>query len=1149
MQPLANKFIELLESKQLLSDDVLVELRKHVAESKVKLSPELIAKLLVDNGHLTKFQATKLVAELTAGGSLPTPSTSQSPKSSNEELGFAPATEVAEVVLDGDDQVIDVEEVEEVEVVDVVEVVEVPEPKPSRKSRTDESASSGKSRSTAPLVEVVEASSAAGTSNRISDVPIERVRKVKPAQSSSNPWDSFRILGVSVILALVLVAGFFLVRWVIRGSAEDAIKRADDSYEQRSYETAAGMYKDFASNWPTNEKASYARVRQVLALLRKDVEAGTNPIIGLRTAEQYLPTIAAESNLSEQQSDLTGALISLAEKFTTKMDSVQQTDQRKELMADMDKLMVMINDPKFVGSAQRNQQAPTLLKIDESRARILREINRDDELTAALKEMDQLLEAKDVLKAYAVRSELIAKYPLLEVNEQLVKRVTLASDTQRQLVKDASNSASSFTEKTPADQLKTFTFSHRQGQPIADLEGTVVYCRVKSTVYALNAGTGEVLWHWVVGPGLDSHPIRLEAAPSPDVLVSETSTGRLHRLASENGERRWSLDFAEPILSPVVEKEDIVLTTLSGKVYCLDALGGQTKWVKQLPQPVQVGPCLVAGKRFIYQPADHSNIYVLDRQNGSCTEVYYLGHRAGALKVPLVMNQGILFAFDNINSDSSRIRMLLPSSEGTVTAQDPISIEGNIIATPAIDRTRMLVQSDLGTARVLDIELNNERNKVSVIASIPKNLDKPRLTWSTFNQNFVWLAETRLARFDLVVSQGKLNIKWSDFDGDQFVGPLQLFGKTLIHARRVRGNQGVRVSAINADDRTRHWEVDLAEPVAMIYRKQSQRRYSVMTTSGSYYELANKPIASQADKVAGQNRDNKWFSAPVWLSPTQAAILNRSNSKEFALYNDADSSLRVLAVPFGTASPTCDAIAAEGRLVVGLDNGQLVMFDPNTGAVVGTPYQPALKPNAKVVWNRPVYLAASKSIIVANDSKRIVRLDAREGLRQLSEESREFPLVGPLAVVGDSIAAVQAATGADELLTFNATSLTAGRAVALDSKLVAGPFSGSKVGVLQTEKSLVGFGEDGAIQWSCPFPGSKILGEPDISGDRAIFATRDGQLLQVELTSGVITGKIGLGQSLSTAAIESDGMILVGSDEGAVLVAPVSSLSNPGAPQ
>ena len=64
MQKLAKQFIELLDSKQLLAPDILEELQRQIADSTTRLTPELIAKLLVDNGHLTKFQATKLIAEI-----------------------------------------------------------------------------------------------------------------------------------------------------------------------------------------------------------------------------------------------------------------------------------------------------------------------------------------------------------------------------------------------------------------------------------------------------------------------------------------------------------------------------------------------------------------------------------------------------------------------------------------------------------------------------------------------------------------------------------------------------------------------------------------------------------------------------------------------------------------------------------------------------------------------------------------------------------------------------------------------------------------------------------------------------------------------------------------------------------------------------
>lgn len=1122
MQPLAQKFIQLLESKQLLSDEVILEIRRQVAESKVKLSPELIAKLLVDNGHLTKFQATKLIAELAAQGTASGGSQSGTVKG-EDELGFAPVSNVAEVILDddGDDEIVGVEAVSVIEdavpIVGAAEVVESVE-----------------------AVDVVSAFEFGGSSASssgpvsLSSVPVERARPVRPVKSSSNPWDSFRILGVGVILSLILVAGFFLIRWMVRGSAEDAIKRADDNYEQRSYETAAGMYKDFYTAWGTNEKASYAKVKEALSLLRRDVE-GASPINALRTAEEKLPPISEETALIDQQSDLAGALVALAEKFNTRMDGSKDTNQRKELMSEMDKLMGIINDPKFVGSSQRTAQAPTLLKIEESRARILREIRRDDELVVAIREMDQLLEAKDVLKAYEVRKELINRYPLLEANEELNKLVRRASDTQRELVKDANASVKVVADAT-ADPVRSILFAHRDGdRTITELENTFIYYKVKGSVYAIHAANGEVLWSKFVGAGLDSNPVRLDDSPSSDVLVTEAQAGKLHRMAGENGASKWSLDFAEPILPPVVDKEDLVIATYSGKIFSLDAVSGQTKWVKQLPQPVNVSPCVASGKKQIYQPADHSNLYVLDRQNGSCSEVYYLGHRQNGLKVPLVLVQGLLFAVENISNDSARIRILQPSSEGTKSAQGAIAIEGNVIASPVVDRTRLLVQSDIGNTIVLDVESNNTKEKVSKIASIPKNLDTPKLTWTAFSQNFVWLAESRLARFDLVVSQGKLNRKYSHHEGDQFVAPMQLYGKTLFHARRLQGNQGVRICAAGVDDGVKIWELDLGEPVETIIRKQ--KGFATITSSGNYYNLnGSKPLVSRADVAPSNGTTMKWFDHPVWLTPTQAVFLNRSNAREFALYSEgASPMMRVLAVPLGSAVPSCEAVVAGDKIVVGLDNGQLVMFDPITGALLGSPYQPALKPNARVKWNKPVFLPDNKSLIVASDLNRIVRLDAKDTLRQLSEETLESSLIGPLALIGNTVVGVRGGGSGDELVTFNATSLAQSKGFALEGKLVAGPFSGAETGLIQSSRKLSAITAEGKTAWSVDFPESMIVGEPLLSKGYYLIATRNGVVWNVDVSNGQINGNVSVGQPLSTPPMEVDGRVFVGSDEGVIL--------------
>jgi len=60
----ATQLIDLLENQGLLDPEVILELRRQVEQSKTRITTEAIAKLLVDNNQLTRFQATKLVSQL-----------------------------------------------------------------------------------------------------------------------------------------------------------------------------------------------------------------------------------------------------------------------------------------------------------------------------------------------------------------------------------------------------------------------------------------------------------------------------------------------------------------------------------------------------------------------------------------------------------------------------------------------------------------------------------------------------------------------------------------------------------------------------------------------------------------------------------------------------------------------------------------------------------------------------------------------------------------------------------------------------------------------------------------------------------------------------------------------------------------------------
>ena len=276
----ASAFIRLLESRGLLDPEIISELDRQVETSKVRVTPEAIAKLLVENGQLTRFQATKLIAELNESvdrsGSDPTaalrggrpletaPSAVSDHDSVEDLLPDELVAEAAEVVA-----------AEEVEEVTPVQVVVQPSARASRRDADEDFDS------------------------------IQSPRQViRDNPSKKNSWESFRILGIGAILALLLVALIPLVMWVMKGSAQDAYGMAESAYESRDYEKAAKLFNDFAYKFSGDENASKARVLAVLAQIREDAEKVADPTVALKSAQDLLPKISSEDDIDSLRTDM-----------------------------------------------------------------------------------------------------------------------------------------------------------------------------------------------------------------------------------------------------------------------------------------------------------------------------------------------------------------------------------------------------------------------------------------------------------------------------------------------------------------------------------------------------------------------------------------------------------------------------------------------------------------------------------------------------------------------------------------------------------------------------------------------------------------------------------------------------------------------------
>ena len=60
---LARRVLDMAEEQGLLDGKAILELRRKLGETRFVVTPEAIAKVLVDSGHLTAFQARKLVGQ------------------------------------------------------------------------------------------------------------------------------------------------------------------------------------------------------------------------------------------------------------------------------------------------------------------------------------------------------------------------------------------------------------------------------------------------------------------------------------------------------------------------------------------------------------------------------------------------------------------------------------------------------------------------------------------------------------------------------------------------------------------------------------------------------------------------------------------------------------------------------------------------------------------------------------------------------------------------------------------------------------------------------------------------------------------------------------------------------------------------------
>ena len=1130
----ASQFIQMLESKGLLDPESILELQKMVEQSKVRVTPEALARILVENGQLTRFQATKLVTELkeqqqamAAGKGSPGTTVTGGKKAQSDSVeDLLPAEEVEPV-----DVVEVVEEVVEEPIVEVAEVVEesAASSSKSKKKRSRTSDFSGE--------------------DSLKDVAMAKAPVVKTIPEKS-PWETFGIIGVGFIVLLLLTLLVPLYIWFSAGNAKESWEIAENFYKNRDYERAAKQYELFASGFPTDENASIAKVKANLAKVREASEKNADPSVGLKSAQEQLPKVVNEAGMSNMRVEITDVLLRIAEKFIAKADNTGGIEDRKALVAAMNQQMELIRDPRYVGTQERTQNELRIRRLEEDQQRVVREIQQSEDLDSTLKTMATSIESKDVDKTYDLRKDLVKKYPVLDQNSKLRELMLQATEIQKGSVAK-SNATPTIQDTVSAFAAPTALLTSRVGNPIESNPDDIAFLRVKGSVVAIAVADGKVVWRKFIGRDWSGDPKRISATADSDTLVSVASRGTVSRLAAKDGAVVWESKFPESIHEPSIDGDDVFVTTTGGSVHCLDAISGQPRWSKRFPQPIDVPTGGAPGKRKRYVLGNHSNLYVLSRGNGECDEVVYIGHNPGTIAVPPIWVLNQLILFENAGPDHSLMRVYSTNDDGTELkqAQAPVRFKGHVVVEPQIEGRRLAVATNLGEIAILDVEVTNPKEKVFKMVNLVSNEAAPKATWPLMSGTDLWLASNRLSYYQIQITGQKLNSIWLKEDLDEFTArPIKL-GDVILHSRVVRGNAGVRVSAINPKTGDAYWETDIGNPVTAL--ASGSQGVVAVTSQAATFDVPDAAFATETVGLKptmsienmGRNQRSMTFSNPIPLADGRNLLLNSAQGSQMLLIDPArktSSTSKLVVLDLAGSYPVAEAITVGNSILVPLENAQLLLLDPETGKQIGTAFQPTISAGERPVWMNPVLLGDKQSVVIADQRRNLYKLSTGKQLRLLNAQPLERGIKGRIDAINDVVVGLSPGPSGDFLDFYESGEFKKIGSLNFEGRFAWGPYTASSdsqaIGLALSDiEGLVAFSSQGKLLWSQPMPQTVLVGKPIFDGSDILIASTTGELIRVSASDGKVIAKTTAGEPISGTPVITPKGLLVPGDEGTIL--------------
>ena len=1156
----AEKFLNILQAKDLLPADLIEQLRKQVKQFEKPPSVDALAAELIQRGYLTAALAGRLIqqAESKSGGRK-RPAAEEQGRGEAEVSGPAPSDEQAKPKH------------------------APPPPPPEAKQEPHKPGQpppvAGKP-PTAPLPMAVslddeQGAAPAGPHDELLDDPMfagadddslspqfaskkrghqkswkpspggrynpDEVVEVKPVDAKK-----VKLLMIAGVAAVLLIVGAVVgISYLMPPGADDTMSAAQKAYEQGNYSQAIEHYNSFLQRFPQDRRLSEVRVRRALAKIRLAMQQPGYGVKALKVAQDEVKKIQSDdckAAFERSQVELALIFMDITEELSKEIPQHPDQalgEQARQAMGLMEDYISPEARP-----TERVAQVTAMLTASEH------EVSRSSGLDDAVAEIGEAVAKKKLPHAYELYRTLVTDYPEVIDNERLAKVMQRVSRAQQALVKTVPCQQSPAADVARPGVAATVVLAMRnKTAEAADGRGRIVVAMTRGAAFGIDAATGKILWRRLMArepnqPAGVCPPIPISQEPQSDVLLVNAVHQEVWRVEGVSGRVVWRYAVGEPLAGPpVVAGKRVLVATQSGRLAMIELADGKSTTCLQLPQPLSVAPAYDPQRSLVFQVAKQSNLYVISLSDDSCRQVIHLGHLPGAIAVPPVVAGNFLVLAENNPAGDFTLRALAiqvsphDRPEAVLKPVQQVPLKGRISSPLAVQGQRVLAATARGMIYVYNLSDDKPAAPLVQVAEHTLTIPENENRFAVLDGDCCWIADVQLAEYEIHQTNGRLTPKLITGQDSIFPQPPLLVGKTVFYVRRGESLPGTLVAALDAANQSDLWQTSLATPLAAEPLPAPGGKLTAVTAVGAMFQIS--PPQPHSDAIADQPlltippaRLVRPISNVIAMSGGMFAMTSGTVSNQIVLFDPKQPErYRWLLVPNMMA---CLPIPMAGGLLAPCKNGRIFLLAPQSTGNLAEPFEPELKADLVWNWRRPAAVAAQEAVISDGD-RRLYRLGIvakDDGKPRLSAQEAKTPkpIASPLGVAGSVAYAVDAD---GTIRSFELPSLAEGKTYNLPGGCAWGPLGvGNSVMLATNNGQLICLDDRQNLLWQIKLPYGPLAGPPWAAADQFILASQSGVVWRVERASGKELSKVETASPLGTGPVALGNRLFVGSHDG-----------------